>query len=72
MNTLKSSTKKVSISSCSICHTTATSDDGGILNYEVDSRKKDAKFQCVKCHIAFGKLAIPVSHIKAIEAQAEN
>ena len=69
MNTLNAVTKKVDVISCSICHITETSDDGGILNYEVDSRKTDPKFQCVKCHIAFGKLAIPQSHIKAIEAQ---
>ncbi len=70
MNTLDAKTKKVNVNSCALCHITATADDGGILNFEVDSRKKDAKFQCVKCHIAFGKSAIPESHIKAIEAQA--
>jgi hypothetical protein len=45
---------------------TATTDDGGALNYEVDARKKDPKFQCAKCHIVFGKLPIPDSHAKAI------
>lgn len=69
MNTLDASTKKVAITSCNLCHITATSDDGGILNYEIDERKKDAKFQCVKCHIAFGKMPIPESHFKAITDQ---
>lgn len=68
INTLDFAMKKVSVTSCNMCHITATSDDGGILNYEIDSRKKDAKFQCVKCHIAFGKLPIPESHFKAVEA----
>ncbi|MDH3492492.1 MAG: hypothetical protein OEM82_03000, partial [Acidobacteriota bacterium] len=69
INTVDLATKKVSISSCAMCHVTETSDDGGILNYEVDSRKADPKFQCVKCHIAYGKLEIPESHIKAIDEQ---
>jgi hypothetical protein len=66
INTTNFLTKKVSITSCNLCHITETSDDGGTLNYEVDSRKKDANFACVKCHIAFGKRAIPESHLKAI------
>jgi len=66
INTLAPLTKKVSVTSCSGCHITATSDDGGILNYEIDSRKKDAKFECVKCHVAFGKSPIPDSHFKAV------
>ena len=47
---------------------TATLDDGGVLNYEVEKRKKDAAFQCVKCHVAFGKRPIPETHLKALEA----
>lgn len=68
INTLDFATKKVAVTSCNMCHITATSDDGGILNFEIDARKKDAKFQCVKCHIAFGKLPIPESHFKAVAA----
>ncbi|MCB1023886.1 MAG: hypothetical protein KDB79_05840, partial [Acidobacteria bacterium] len=68
MNTLDAATKKVSVTSCNMCHITATADDGGILNYEVDERKKDTKFECVKCHLAFGKLPVPDSHLKAIAA----
>jgi hypothetical protein len=68
MNTADPATKRVSISSCATCHATPTSDDGGALNYEVDQRKTNANFQCVKCHITFGKLAIPKSHSDAIAA----
>lgn len=64
--------KAVSITACSNCHITATTDDGGILNYEIDSRKKDAKFECVKCHLAYKSLPIPASHPKAIKALGEN
>lgn len=66
MNTTDFKTKKVGVSSCSPCHITATLDDGGILNTEIESRKKDAKFDCAKCHITFGKLPVPASHTKAI------
>ena len=66
MNTLNAQTKKVEITSCNLCHITETLDEGGALNYEIDERKKNAKFQCVKCHIAFGKMPIPESHLKAI------
>lgn len=66
MNTANPLTKKVNISSCAACHATPTSDDGGALNYEMDMRKDDAAFQCVKCHITFGKMPIPESHTKAI------
>ncbi len=70
MNTLNALTKKVPVISCNLCHITETSDDGGILNFEIDSRKKEANFQCVKCHIAFGRMPIPESHIKAIATAA--
>ncbi len=71
MNTTDALSKKVPVTSCNMCHITATTDDGGILNFEVEARQKDAKFQCVKCHIAFGKLPVPESHIKAITAAAQ-
>lgn len=61
-------TKKVSVSACATCHATATSDDGGALNFETDSRQKNPKFECTKCHITFGKLAIPRSHLDALSA----
>lgn len=61
-------TEKVAISSCATCHVTATSDDGGALNFEADARKADSKFVCTKCHITFGKLPIPETHLKALAA----
>ncbi len=68
MNTADPLTIKVNISSCAMCHVTPTTDDGGALNYEMDKRKADAKFQCIKCHITFGKLPVPASHSDAIAA----
>lgn len=64
-------TRKVSVSSCAKCHATATSDDGGALNFEIDSRKGNVNFQCVKCHVTFGKLAIPKSHLDAVAGAAD-
>ena len=66
MNTAQPETKRVAIASCVMCHATATSDDGGALNFEVDARKANAAFSCSKCHTAFGKLLLPDSHTKAI------
>jgi hypothetical protein len=68
MNTVDYKTKKVPISSCATCHVTATVADGGALNYEADQRQKNPSFQCVKCHVAYGKLPIPKSHLDALEA----
>jgi hypothetical protein len=68
MNTLEVKTKKVPVSACATCHATSTLADGGAINYEVDQRKKNASFQCVKCHVSYGKLPVPESHLKALEA----
>lgn len=68
MNTVDAKTKKVPISSCATCHATSTLEDGGALNFEIDKRKKDSKFQCVKCHTSYGRLPVPVSHNQALEA----
>jgi hypothetical protein len=68
MNTAIPASRKVELSSCATCHVTATADDGGALNYEVDQRAKNPKFQCAKCHITYGKMPIPVSHLDAIKA----
>ena len=70
MNTADPATKRVSISSCATCHATASSDDGGALNYEADMRKANPAFQCIKCHLVFGKQPIPESHIAALNAAA--
>jgi hypothetical protein len=63
-------TRKVSVTACATCHVTATSDDGGAMNFEVDSRKAKADFQCTKCHVTFGKMTIPQSHLDAVAAAA--
>jgi len=68
MNTADPKTKKVSVSACAACHATPTSDEGGVINFEIDSRKTNPEFQCVKCHITFGKLPIPASHTAVLEA----
>ena len=62
-------TLKVPVKSCGGaegCHITTTTDDGGILNFEIDQRKKDPKFVCTKCHVIFGREPIPESHAGAI------
>jgi len=61
-------TQKVPVTSCNMCHITATADDGGVLNFEVESRNKNPSFTCVKCHVSFGNKPIPESHIQAIKA----
>ena len=72
MSTLEPRTLKVQVKSCGGaegCHVTATADDGGILNYEVDQKKKaNPSFVCTKCHISYGKEAVPETHLKAIQA----
>ena len=68
LNTADPSTAKVSISASAACHVTAKPDNDGSLNVEVEARKANANFQCVKCHIAFGRSPIPESHLKAIDA----
>jgi hypothetical protein len=74
MNTVDLRSLKVPIRSCAGegCHVTATADDGGILNYEMDQRKTDAKFVCVKCHLVFGAKPVPASHSEAIVKSRSN
>ena len=69
MNTADPQTLKVPVRSCGGaegCHVTATLDDGGILNYEIDQKKKSANFVCTKCHVTFGKQSVPASHVSVI------
>jgi hypothetical protein len=69
MNTTDPQTLRVAVKSCGGadgCHITATLDDGGSLNYELDQRKSNATFNCAKCHVTFGKQAVPVDHAQAI------
>jgi hypothetical protein len=68
-STVDQKTIKVAVRSCGGaegCHITATTNDGGALNFEIDSRKKDPNFVCTKCHITFGKEPIPENHAQAI------
>jgi hypothetical protein len=67
-NQLDPKTRKVPVRSCGGgdgCHITATADDGGILNFEVAEKAKSPAFVCTKCHITFGKEAVPEDHPKA-------
>lgn len=68
-NTVDAATMKVPVRSCGGadgCHITATADDGGILNFELDEKKKNPEFVCTKCHLVFGKTAVPADHSQAI------
>jgi formate-dependent nitrite reductase cytochrome c552 subunit len=74
MNTTSDATRKVPVKSCGGadgCHITPTSDDGGILNYEIDQKNKSATFVCTKCHLEFGKRPVPLSHVNAIPKPAK-
>lgn len=70
MNTMDAKTLKVRVQSCGGegCHVTPTTDEGGILNYEVDQKKTKPAFQCTKCHIVFGTAPVPSTHLDAIKA----
>ncbi len=68
-DTVDPKTMKVPIRSCGGadgCHITATTGDGGILNFEIDEKKKNPGFVCTKCHVIFGKEAIPENHPQAV------
>jgi len=68
-STIDPNTLKVPVRSCGGadgCHITATTDDGGALNFEIDSKKKDPNFVCTKCHVTFGKERLPENHPQAI------
>ena len=74
MNTVDVQTLRVPVSSCGGaegCHATATLDEGGILNYEIDQKKKNPSFVCTKCHITFGKQGVPASHVSLISKSAK-
>jgi hypothetical protein len=73
LNTIDLKTLKVPVRSCGGaegCHITPTTDDGGALNFEVDQKEKDPAFVCTKCHIEFGRAAIPPGNAKAIPTPA--
>ena len=69
MNTAEPKTLKVAVKSCGGaegCHITATADEGGALNFEIDQRKAKPDFQCTKCHLVFGSQPLPANHVEAI------
>jgi hypothetical protein len=69
MDTADDRTTKVLILSCAGemgCHITATSDEGGALNFELDQRSAKPAFTCVKCHIGYGNDPVPPSHPAAV------
>ncbi|MGH9928155.1 MAG: cytochrome c3 family protein [Pyrinomonadaceae bacterium] len=71
-NTLDLRTLRVPVRSCGGadgCHITATTDEGGALNFEIDQKKKDPAFVCTKCHVVFGKVGVPEGHLTAIPAK---
>jgi len=68
-STIDPKTIKVPVRSCGgadCCHVTTTVDEGGALNFEINSRKKDPNFVCTKCHITFCKDPLPENHPQAI------
>jgi len=72
-NTLDLKTLKVPVRSCGGadgCHITATTDEGGSLNFEIDQKKKDPAIVCSKCHVIFGKEPMPANHPAAIPTPA--
>jgi len=74
LNTVDVQTLKVAVSSCGStegCHATATLDEGGSLNYEIDEKRKNPNFVCSKCHITFGKQGVPASHVSVIPKPAK-
>jgi len=69
MNTVDAKTLRVPVTSCGGadgCHVTATSDEGGSLNFEIDQKKANGNFVCTKCHMTLGKEAIPADHLQAL------
>jgi formate-dependent nitrite reductase cytochrome c552 subunit len=70
INTASGKGPAVNVLSCggpgSGCHVTATADEGGALNFEVDQRNAKPTFQCTKCHVKEGKNPIPQSHLEAL------
>ena len=70
MNTLEEKTL-VSVKACAGeggCHIETNID--GILNYEIEQKRKDSSFQCSKCHIILGKNPVPQNHLEAIPKPA--
>jgi hypothetical protein len=70
MNILEEKTL-VSVKACAGeggCHIETNID--GILNYEIEQKRKNSSFQCSKCHIILGKNPVPQNHLDAIPKPA--
>lgn len=72
MNAAEPSVRRVAVLSCggggTGCHTEPPPD--GVLNTEIAQREANPKFECVKCHVANGRLPLPPSHASALPAPA--
>jgi hypothetical protein len=70
MSAAEPSVRRVAVASCggagTGCHIEPTPD--GILNTEIAQRAANPKFECVKCHVANGRLPTPASHTSALSA----
>lgn len=75
MDTANARTLRVPVLSCggagAGCHVTASADEGGMLNFEVDERRTKPSFQCAKCHLVYGREPVPKSHTDALKAATE-
>jgi hypothetical protein len=67
INTLDEKTKKVPVASCGGggegCH---IGEPDSVLNVAVAKKKADPGFQCMKCHVIFGRDPVPASHLNAV------
>jgi hypothetical protein len=70
LNTLDDRTKVIPVRTCggagTGCHIATTADEVGALNFEIDAKRAKPTFQCVKCHLNYGKKSIPNSHVSAL------
>jgi hypothetical protein len=69
INTADVKSKKVKVLSCggaegTGCHIENSLE--GILNLEIEKKKTNPNFQCVKCHVSYGLGKIPSSHFDAL------
>jgi hypothetical protein len=74
MSAAEPSLRRVPVLSCggagAGCHIEPTPD--GILNTEIAQRTANPKFECVKCHVANGRLPTPASHTSALLVVTKN
>jgi hypothetical protein len=70
MSAAEPAARRVTVLSCggggTGCHIEPTPD--GILNTEFAQRVANPKFECIKCHVANGRLPVPASHADALSA----